>query len=347
MTDKLRCEIVKDLLPGYVEGLTSNVTNEAVKEHLQNCAKCTEAYERMKEPDEVVETNYDLEKEVDYLKGIQKHSRKKMFAFGLGITVFLFIVLSLVTRYGLNRTVSFDEIDCQWDITKSEDGTHYFEIQGELQDDHYGVTTISFGGNEDKMELTIEAVPRILFNYRMNKEILFRTELNRIPKEIEIGGRTVYKDGMKISKQTSEIYATKHLYIGSAPDNGKTIEMLNMNNTLGNGTMELFTDQEPYGCRLYLDRVITEDMVTAKEKAMEAYSAVMIAMTGNLEYVEWKYNVGDEVRIKVVTAQDVKKLTGSDVKLAYDNVAILQEVMSCTAFEGVFDLGNDKEILQK
>ena len=30
MSDKLRCEIVLDLLPSYVDGLTSDETNEAV-----------------------------------------------------------------------------------------------------------------------------------------------------------------------------------------------------------------------------------------------------------------------------------------------------------------------------
>ena len=34
MSDKLRCEIVQDLLPSYVDGLTSDETNEAVKDHL-------------------------------------------------------------------------------------------------------------------------------------------------------------------------------------------------------------------------------------------------------------------------------------------------------------------------
>lgn len=35
MSDKLRCEIVQDLLPSYVDGLTSDETNEAVKDHLR------------------------------------------------------------------------------------------------------------------------------------------------------------------------------------------------------------------------------------------------------------------------------------------------------------------------
>ena len=40
MSDKLRCEIVQDLLPSYVDGLTSDETNEAVKDHLADCEMC-------------------------------------------------------------------------------------------------------------------------------------------------------------------------------------------------------------------------------------------------------------------------------------------------------------------
>ena len=32
MSDKLRCEIVQDLLPSYVDGLTSDETNEAIND---------------------------------------------------------------------------------------------------------------------------------------------------------------------------------------------------------------------------------------------------------------------------------------------------------------------------
>ena len=48
MSDKLRCEIVQDLLPSYVDGLTSDETNEAIKDHLADCVSCRDMYERMK-----------------------------------------------------------------------------------------------------------------------------------------------------------------------------------------------------------------------------------------------------------------------------------------------------------
>ena len=40
MKNDLPCDIVKDLLPGYIEGLSSKVTNIAVEEHLSECTEC-------------------------------------------------------------------------------------------------------------------------------------------------------------------------------------------------------------------------------------------------------------------------------------------------------------------
>ncbi len=49
------CSIVRDLLPLYVEQMVSAETGEFVKEHLNGCEGCREAYERMKQLQSVAE----------------------------------------------------------------------------------------------------------------------------------------------------------------------------------------------------------------------------------------------------------------------------------------------------
>ncbi len=41
------CKIVQDLLPNYIENLTSNETSEFIKGHLDNCKECNEIYNKM------------------------------------------------------------------------------------------------------------------------------------------------------------------------------------------------------------------------------------------------------------------------------------------------------------
>ncbi|MDF1509111.1 zf-HC2 domain-containing protein [Robertmurraya sp. DFI.2.37] len=46
----MKCNLVRDLLPLYIEGDCSSRTNRMVKEHLLNCSKCRELYEIMEPP---------------------------------------------------------------------------------------------------------------------------------------------------------------------------------------------------------------------------------------------------------------------------------------------------------
>ena len=40
MKNDLTCEVVQDLLPSYVDHLTSDVTNTAIETHIRECADC-------------------------------------------------------------------------------------------------------------------------------------------------------------------------------------------------------------------------------------------------------------------------------------------------------------------
>ena len=49
--NELPCEVVKDLLPSYLDGLTSEGTSRLVKEHLEGCRECADVMNAMQEPD--------------------------------------------------------------------------------------------------------------------------------------------------------------------------------------------------------------------------------------------------------------------------------------------------------
>ena len=35
--NKIPCEVIRDLLPSYIDELTSEITNQVIREHLENC----------------------------------------------------------------------------------------------------------------------------------------------------------------------------------------------------------------------------------------------------------------------------------------------------------------------
>lgn len=65
MSDK--CNIIKDILPLYVEDMVSTDTKEFVREHLEHCAECHAEFERMREP-----AGFDPDTDIVPLKKIKR-----------------------------------------------------------------------------------------------------------------------------------------------------------------------------------------------------------------------------------------------------------------------------------
>ena len=103
---KLPCEVVKDLFPSYIDELTSELTNNLVKEHTAECEDCRQTLESMKSP-EIEHAEQSQRKEIDYLKKTRKKNRKNVF---VAILVVLAVVLGGlgVKHYFIGNTISHE-----------------------------------------------------------------------------------------------------------------------------------------------------------------------------------------------------------------------------------------------
>lgn len=96
MTNKEKCTIVQDLLPNYVEKLTSDSTNIFIEEHLKECKECTDILNNMKKNFE--KENNNIEKEIDYAKKYNMKFRKMKFTLLIVIYTIIFIIIAFFTR---------------------------------------------------------------------------------------------------------------------------------------------------------------------------------------------------------------------------------------------------------
>ncbi len=87
---ELPCEIVQDLLPSYVDELTSPVTNEAVRSHLETCPACWESWRRMSEKP-VIQT--ESARELAFR--VRKRVRRRRVRLLVGSVLILLILLAL------------------------------------------------------------------------------------------------------------------------------------------------------------------------------------------------------------------------------------------------------------
>ena len=72
MKEKKECKVVQDLLPNYIEGLTTKETNEFIEEHLKDCIECQNVLKNMEDKLTLNKQKRDG-REVDYIK---KYSKK-------------------------------------------------------------------------------------------------------------------------------------------------------------------------------------------------------------------------------------------------------------------------------
>lgn len=71
----MKCEIIRDLLPLYADGLTSEESNQLIEEHIQSCAECAALAKSMCAP---LETEFTPSQEVyDCVEAIYRRERKR------------------------------------------------------------------------------------------------------------------------------------------------------------------------------------------------------------------------------------------------------------------------------
>lgn len=88
--------VFKDLVPIYIENLTSEETNKQIEKHMEQCEDCRQFVKDMQE-DLLVERTHDQEKEdknIDYFKKVRSKNRKKIFTI-VGTLLSIFFIISI------------------------------------------------------------------------------------------------------------------------------------------------------------------------------------------------------------------------------------------------------------
>lgn len=290
MENRLPCEIVQDLLPSYVDGLTSEVTNQAVRSHVQTCETCRQSMTAMgvSEPEQSL---YE-EKEIDFLKKTKRKHRRILGISLAAVLVVALSILALVRVYLIGDELDADLISCQVSVQTREqaDGSVESEIQvkGILLDSGIDVTQVAFSEDDGVVTICVKGGTASPFCESVFQESYI---VSGSVTEIYVGDRILWDQGVEISPYVADIYATKHPYVGDMTANGATARALGLGQLIGDFTNQLQTTEEPYGWIMYKENPITADQEQELLKKVESLSYVMIAMTDNLGYMTYVYEV--------------------------------------------------------
>ena len=106
MDRELTCDIVKDLLPLYVDGMVSDVSKKSIENHLENCSECSEVYKDMAFQ-LVMETQPT---EVQDVKRFLKKTKKMYLLYGFGGICLTGLLVCLIVDLAVNRGLTWSLI---------------------------------------------------------------------------------------------------------------------------------------------------------------------------------------------------------------------------------------------
>ncbi len=108
MEQKLSCAVVKDLLPNYIEKLTSEETNQEINTHLSGCEPCTKAYEEMKA--EIPSDEHLMTEAKNLSKFLRKTKVVSALKSSLMVLLILGIVVNVIVDLAVNHRITWSII---------------------------------------------------------------------------------------------------------------------------------------------------------------------------------------------------------------------------------------------
>lgn len=297
----LPCAIVQDLLPNYLEGLTSEETNRAIEAHLASCPDCAAHKSAMAGETPVKETA-EQTREVDYLKKVKRRNGRRILMAVL-VTILLFIAGVAVKIFIIGQPV-----------TETGFGWAMMEYGDRLE-----LTVVSNGSANAFKDFDVEIRDGVA--YVTGRSVLVSSLYREgratvdIPLEgvsqIFVCGRLVWEDGVAIYPETLRLYELKTPYVGDAPALNSIANELEIFPHVGDFRNSLQTSVEPYRWTLEFtnDGWQGVNKKTHISEDMPRYAAQLLALVGNLSEVGWSWTDEDGVfHEEFITVEEVNAL---------------------------------------
>lgn len=319
MKNNIPCEIVQDLLPSYLDHLTSDVTTHAIQEHMETCNNCRTILNCMQEPNIITSPDDHDTKEIDFLKKTRQKNRRSIWLTTASILgVVIFSVFFMFYIYG--SPIHANNLACNVSVFENQ-----LTISGTTFASGVGISNIQFTETEDGI-ITVtfrSVIASPIYSGDFEASYTASEQITRVCLE----NRILWDQGATISPITSAAYLAKHDYIGDMPANSRTGQALDMTNHIGGALNELQTSEEPYGWKKLLKENVDPDNQAETEKFMRSAAYIILATIDNLGYVTYEYTVGTVHMTLTVTCEDASDFAGINIKTFAESPALLQQLV--------------------
>lgn len=317
----LPCEVVRDLLPSYVDGLTSETTGALVEAHVEGCDACRAVLQAMRAPEAEPEKQENEAKEIDFLKKNKKRNRKVLLGSLLGAAALVCLVLFVrffVIGQELYGMQLLSEVDVQ---------NERLTMELNSMNEALAVSEAKLEESNGVVTLHAKGVYRS-FLHRGSYPVIYTA--SEPIRQVRTVDRILWDDGAPISPLASNVFATRHDYVGDMSANNRTASALNLAGFLGNYSNDLYTSNYPYDWTLRLQEDIPADYAVRRRKDMEAFAYVLLAMVGNLDQVTYQYTVEGAGAWLTVNTKDASAFFGGNIKDCGTSVRLLDTLLQKT-----------------
>ncbi len=121
----MKCEIIRDLLPTYVDGLTSMESNAEIETHIERCKECSELLRKMNAEIEVGCS----EKNTESIAPFRKLNKRILQASLATLSICIIIVTAYFYFFEFGWKVNSDDMDIQYSYSD-----HRIQIEFTLTD---------------------------------------------------------------------------------------------------------------------------------------------------------------------------------------------------------------------
>ena len=276
MKNDLTCGVVRDLLPSYVEGLTSPESNAAVERHLSECPDCAQLRTALAGAPE--QAAPEDSKEVDYLKKVKRRGWRRVAAavavtallFAVGVAAKLFLIGTPIQTQGMSWVISTD-VPGQLDIRVYSIWSGTACRQWETEQEPEGIVRVTCR----------QVLPSPLSNSGDYRAVLNTEGVNAV----YLGDQLIWQGGVEISPQIDRIYQAQTPYAGDASAVGQVLSAGRFD-WIGDYTIELQTSTQPYRLTLNFSAPHTPGGIRLSETGLYQDMAAVLAIIGNLDEIE-------------------------------------------------------------
>lgn len=287
MESNIGCHVIRDILPLYIDGLTSEESNVFIQEHIDKCTECKKLEEIMRKG-ENSSLREESVKEIDGFRKIKMLNKKKI---GKVVAISICVTILVACIIAVNTYIKGEQLDSsnlEINVLSVED--KYISLDIKLKDNVSGITEVDVKENNGEIKVMVKGAPKSLFS---KKNVAIEKKFKSKVKKIMVADALVAEEGYIIDEDTRNIYNNRIKKVKDGEKLSNLVNFINVKVPYFETNLLEVDELSPHKVILEASRYGNMEAENVEHYAL-LYSYYMFACVEELETIEWRYNINNK-----------------------------------------------------